>query len=106
MAENKEKTGKFATRRANAERSSSSAVELVTEQIDEETKRLEECKRMVKAGKHGLEPMIERKTRELEKLRLEISDGKKTGQQEDPDFSIDNTRDERGHTFLMTASQK
>lgn len=102
---NEEKMGKFALRKSAIEKSSSMAVDSVSEQIEEETKRLDEWKKAMLAGKQALGPMIQKKSIELDKLRLSISDIKKTGEQEDPNFHIDGSRDERGHSFLMMAAQ-
>ena len=62
--------------------------------IDEQKKRVKK-----------LESSIEAEEDELNEIRLDIEPLKGPGAIEDTNFNIDNTRDQRGHTFLQVAAQ-
>ncbi|KAL7541991.1 hypothetical protein ACHAXR_011413 [Thalassiosira sp. AJA248-18] len=53
----------------------------------------------------GTVPPLEKKTKELQKLRADIVGIKGNDTEEDVNFHIDGTRDDRSYTFLMVAAQ-
>ena len=103
-AENEDKSKKFIGRYDHVNSSFGSALSLVSEQIEEESKRLEEWKQSMLADKEALDPLIESKTDELNQLRHDISQIKGNGQEEDPSFDVD-CKNVSGDTFLIFAAQ-
>ena len=95
---------KFFGRYDHVNSSFGAALSLVSEQIEEESTRLEEWKQSMLADIEELEPLIESKTDELNQLRHDISQTKGTGQEEDPSFDVD-CKNVSGDTFLIFAAQ-
>ena len=104
-AEMKEKEAKkaeekFKDKRHKESKKAHAKVVRMKQQIEEAMQRINDQNRPLFALDA---PIIEKKN-ELKGLRSMIA-SLKDGSQEDPNFHIDGTRDSRGHTFLMVATQ-